>query len=173
MWVLRTQDKASQETLFAPCLATHPLSQASTNGVFLQRACIRLPMCGWCLPAVAGLIAMPPHVSLPSEYKNRCSEKGPAWKAQERVELREMGPFPQTGAGAEQVWLGRWARAGNREHKTMRPRPKVQEGEEEEAGWGGSKESKERACVATWPPGRTVYSLTANLESWKHSTTSS
>lgn len=60
MWVLRTQDKASQETRFAPCLATHPLSQASTNGVFLQRACVRLPMCGWCLPAVAGLIATPP-----------------------------------------------------------------------------------------------------------------
>lgn len=124
------------------------------------------PSCGWSHRHA-------PHVSLPSEYKNRCSEKGPAWKAQERVGLREMGPFPQTGAGAEQVWLGRWARAGSREHKTMRPRPEVQEREEEEAAWGGGKESKEKVCVATWPPGRIMYSLTANLESWKHSATSS
>ena len=32
-------------------------------------------------------------------FKKRCSEKGPAWKAQGRVRLRETGAFPSDRCG--------------------------------------------------------------------------
>lgn len=75
VWVLRTQDKAAQETRFPPFVSTHPLSRTSANFVFLnlgartQRACVKLPAGGWCFTAVAGSGRLShrhgPHVALP------------------------------------------------------------------------------------------------------------
>ena len=68
--------------------------------------------------------------------------------------------------GAEEVWLGRWTRAGNKDYK-MRPRPEVTQ-RVRKAWWGGGEESKKTVCAVTWPPGKATCSFKANLVSWKH-----